>query len=277
MLSTLRLLSATLLVSTVLNANVKDKVEDFLEESFSNNPNVKDLSVHVVDNIPLKELQGWRGLIVNVKATVHTPKEEKKIKQKMIWFSNGNVITKELLDLETGLSLRSSITPSFDKNYYTKENLIYGNANAKHKVVIFSDPLCPFCRKFVPQAIKYMKQYPNKFALYYFHLPLESIHPAAVTLTQAAVAAELQGKDDVVLKLYNVKVSAREKDTKKILNAFNKAMSTNITEADLKRDDVVKHIQRDIDIATDMMVAGTPTMFFDGKIDRKKRKYKEAN
>lgn len=277
MLSTLKLLSATLLVSTVLSANTNDKVEDFLEESFSKNPNVKELDVHVVDSISLQKPRGWKGLIVDVKATLHTPREDKKIKQKMVWFSNGEVIAKELLDLETGLSLRDSVTPSFHTEYYKKENLIYGDINAKHKVVLFSDPLCPFCRKFVPEAIRYMKKYPHKFAIYYFHFPLDSIHPASVALTKAAVAAELQGVKDVTLKLYNVQVNAREKNITKILKAFNDVMNTNLKASDLEQPKVLEHTQADMDIATDMMVRGTPTMFFDSKLDKTKRKYKEVN
>ena len=62
-----------------------------------------------------------------------------------------------------------------------------------------------------------MKKYPEKFAIYYFHRPLEAIHPASLPLVKAAIAAELKGYKDVVLKLYDVKVSSREKNVNKIL------------------------------------------------------------
>jgi len=274
MLSTLKLLTATLLLSSTVYASQNSDIEDFIEEKFGNNPNITSLDAKVVDRVPLKDLKGWDGVIVEVSANIKAKPKNREVKQKMIWFTNGKVITKEFNDLETGLSLADEVAPSFDAKYYTDEKLIYGNKNAKHKVVIFSDPLCPFCKRYVPDAIKYMKKYPEKFALYYFHFPLDAIHPASVTLTQAAVVAEQEGVKDVILKLYNVKIGAREKNKQKILDAFNKVMHTDIKLSQLK--DAQKVVKEDADIATDLMVQGTPTIFFDGKIDKTKKLYKEA-
>lgn len=133
-----------------------------------------------------------------------------------------------------------------------------------------------FCRSYVPKTIEELKKEPNKFAVYYYHFPLPSLHPAAVELTKAAIAAELQGKKDVVLKLYKVKVEARERNVDKILAAFNKAVGTNITEKDINDPRVIKHYEQDLAIADDVMVNGTPTVFFDGEKDRSKSKYKSA-
>ena len=150
----------------------------------------------------------WEAFIVDINAVI---KGDRKVNQKMIWFSNGIAVTKELVDLKTGNSFSDNVSPTFKPEFYKKENLIYGNTNAKHKVAIFSDPLCPFCRSFVPEAINYMKKYPNKFAVYYYHFPLPSLHPAAVELVNAAVAVELKGRKNVVLDLYKVKVNPKEK------------------------------------------------------------------
>jgi protein-disulfide isomerase len=164
----------------------------------------------------------------------------------------------------------------FKDEYYSKENLIYGNADAKYKVVIFSDPLCPFCRSFVPEAINYMKKEPNKFAVYYYHFPLPSLHPAAVELVKAAVALELQGGKDVVLNLYKVKVDPKEKSVEKILAEFNKVMNSDIKSFYLSSKEVSEQLKHDSEVADALMVNGTPTMFFDGKVDKTKQKYKEA-
>ena len=277
MSSTLKLLATTLLLSSALFASAQnEKVESFLEESFKNNPNIISIDVKVINKTPLERLKGWDALIVGVEATLKAKPTNRKIKQKMVWFTNGEIITKELTDLNTGANLADSISPKFKDEYYSKENLIYGNADAKHKVVIFSDPLCPFCRSFVPKAIKYMKKEPEKFAIYYYHFPLASLHPAAVELSQAAVAAELKGVKDVVLKLYEVEVDAHERDVTKILKAFNAELGTSLTPADLTSNKVQKHVRRDMKIADDVMVQGTPTMFFDGKLDKSKKKYKKV-
>ncbi|MCX6076909.1 MAG: thioredoxin domain-containing protein [Campylobacterales bacterium] len=273
----LKLLATTLLLSSALFATVENKkVEKFLEESFKNNPNILSLKVTVADKMPLEQLKGWESLVVEIEATVKTKTENKVVKQKMIWFTNGDVITKELTDLKTGNEFKDLVSPSFKNEYYKKENLIYGNANAKHKVVIFSDPLCPFCRDFVPKTIEEMRSQPEKFAIYYFHFPLPSLHPAAVELSLAATAAELQGNKDVILNLYKVEIDPNERDITKILAAFNKTMKTDIKEADIKSDTVMNHNKQDLEIAEEVMVQGTPTLFFDGKIDKTKKLYKKA-
>ena len=165
----LKLLSTTLLLSSFVYASsVSEKVSDFLEDKFSENPRLKSVDVKVDDIVKLKQLSGWNAYIIDVKAVLKD-KPKELINQKMIWFSNGQMITKDLTDINTGESLVESVKPKFKIKYYTKANLIYGNKNARHKLVIFSDPLCPFCRGFVPGAIKNMKKQPQKFAVYYYH------------------------------------------------------------------------------------------------------------
>ena len=272
----LKLFTIALLLSSSLFAGNNKLVEEFLEKSFKNNPAIIKLNVKVTDRVHVTQMQGWDAVIIAIDAKIKNKKKTRKVKQKMIWFTKGDIITKDLIDMETGDSLKDTISPTFQPEHYTKKNLIYGNADAKHKVAIFSDPLCPFCRTFVPKAIKEMKKQPEKFAIYYYHFPLSSLHPAAVELVQAAIAAELKGYKDVVLNLYKVKVSSRERDIKKILKAFNKTMKTDLQPIDLKASKVQAIFKADLKIADSLMVQGTPTMFFDGKIDKTKRKYKKV-
>ena len=273
----LKLLTITALSSSFLFSNTtSEKVEDFLEEQFSGNKSLSSLEVNVVDVVKLEKLKGWNAYIISVHADVKQQNKLRKVKQRMIWYSDGNVITKELTDLNSGENFEDLVKPDFKPEYYKKSNLIYGNANAKHRVAIFSDPLCPFCRDFVPKAIQKMKNRPDTFAVYYYHFPLERIHPAAVTLVQAATAAELQGVKDVTMNMYKVEIDPREKDVKKILAAFNKTMKTNLTPADIKKREVLVHLNSDMDIAENLMVGGTPTLFFDDKVDRTKRKHEKV-
>lgn len=277
MLSMLKLLATTILLSSTLFASSSsDKVEDFLEQTFHNNPNILALKVKVVDEVPIEQLKGWSGVIVSVDALVNAKPKARNIKQKMIWFTNGELITKDLTDMSTGESLTGLVAPSFKSEYYKDENRIYGNSNAKHKVAIFSDPLCPFCRSFVPSAIKYMKKDPDKFAIYYYDFPLQSLHPASVTLVKAAIAAELKGIKDVTLNLYKVKVNPKEKSINTILNAFNAVLKTDIKPSDLNSPSVTKHYKDGLELADELMVQGTPTLFLDGKLDRTKTAYKKV-
>lgn len=276
MLSMLRLLAVTLLVSSVAYADATSKkLESFLSEEFSENPRLQSVDVKVSDIVPLKDLKGWSAYIVDVSAVLKERPQE-KIRQKMLWFSDGEIITKELTKMSTGENLIDLVKPNFKAEYYAKANHIYGDANAKHKVAIFSDPLCPFCRGFVPDAIKEMKESPKKFAIYYYHFPLERLHPASVTLVQAAAAAEHKGFKDVILKLYKVEINPKETDVEKILEAFNKVVGTKITPKDLMEPAVIEQMRFDRDVAASLMVNGTPTLYLDDKIDHTKKKYKSV-
>lgn len=270
----LKLLATTLLLGSFLNANTtSQKVENYLDDLIGKNARIIDLDVKVVEVKPLKELKGWNAYIVGLEVVLKD-KPKETLKEQMIWFSNGIVITKELNDIETGNSYTEMVKPNFKDSYYTKENLVYGNADAKHKIVIFSDPLCPFCTDFAPAALTYMKKYPKTFAVYYFHYPILRIHPASAVIIRAAVAAEAKGVKDVYINMYKTKVDPREKDVGKILRAFSIAVHKLIMQKDIMAKDVGEHIKHDNEIARKVFVAGTPTIYVDGKIDKTRKLYK---
>lgn len=271
----LKLLAITLTLSSLLRADASSAaVEKFLKDTFSANPNIQSINVKVTSVTEVKGYEDWNAYYVELDAMLK--KEKRQVVQKMVWFSDGKVVTKELFDLNSGKNMIDLVSLPFKNEYYKKENLIYGNPNAKHKVVIFSDPLCPFCRTFVPEAVEYMRKEPNKFAIYYYHFPLDSLHPAAVELVKAAIALELKGRKDVVLDLYKVNVDPKEKNNEVILKEFNKVMNSNIKMFELMSKEVSEHFKNDLEVADALMVNGTPTMFFNGNIDKTKSKYKEA-
>jgi protein-disulfide isomerase len=270
----LKLLATTLLLSSFLYANTtSEKVEQFLEDQLESNSRIVDVNVTVVEVKPLKQLKGWDTYIVAVEAILKD-KPKETIKQQMIWFSNGQVITKELNELSTGDSFTEMVKPNFQDAYYTKKNLVYGDADAKHKIAIFSDPLCPFCTDFAPKALSYMKKYPKTFAVYYFHYPIIRIHPASGVIVRAAIVAENQGIKDVTINMYKTKINPRERNIKKILVAFNKAVGSNVTQKEINAPYVKKQLVHDNEIARKVFVAGTPTIYVDGKIDKTRKLYK---
>ena len=210
----LKLLTITLLLSSLVKADVVGKkIENFLEKTYGANPSVKSLTVKMTSKTKVKNKKNWTAYFMEISAVL---KDNRKVKQQMVWFSNGEIFSKELFDVKTETPMSDYVAIEFKDEYYKKENLIYGNKNARNKIVIFSDPLCPFCRSFVPKVINEMKKEPDRYAIYYYHLPLESLHPAAVNLVKAAVALEMKGGKNVVLNLYKVNVDAKEKDAKKI-------------------------------------------------------------
>lgn len=271
----LRLLATIAIISSLSFADdSSEKVESFLEDSFMTNPKIKSIDVNVTDVMDVQGHKDWKAYYVKVDAVLK--KDSRKVVQKMVWFSNGKVIAKDIYDLESTKEMKELVSLPFKKEYYHKANLIYGNENAKYKAAIFSDPLCPFCKEFVPQALEYMKKEPNKYAVYYYHFPLQSLHPAAVALVKAAIALELKGRKDVILNLYKIKINPKEKSNEKILAEFNKVMNSDIKMQELLSKEVLDHLKNDQEVADMLMVNSTPTMFFDGKIDKTKNRYKEA-
>lgn len=269
-------LSSILLLSASLMAATDADVVSFLKKGIGNNPNISNLKVDVNGKKNLPAMSGWQAYFVTIEADVKQGGDTRHINQNGTYFVSGNILAPELVNLKTGERYNDSVAPDFNDAFYTKSNRISGEVNATYKVAIFSDPLCPFCRRYVPEALSYMTKYPKTFAVYYYHLPLTSLHPAAVTLTKAAIAAEQNGMDDAVLKLYKVEVNANEKDEQKILNAFNKTFGTKIGSDDIRRSSVVKQFEFDQKVSQSMMVAGTPTVFFNGQKDPSKNKYKDV-
>lgn len=274
-MSLMQKLSTILALSASLMAATDAEVISFLKKGIGGNPNVSNLQIEINGKKNLPSISGWQAYFTNIDADVKQGSETRHITQNGIYFVNGNVIAPELINIKTGERYNDTVAPDFSGSFYTKSNLISGDANAANKVAIFSDPLCPFCRRYVPEALVYMAKYPKTFAVYYYHLPLAGLHPAAVTLTKAAIAAEQNGLNNAVLGLYKVDINASERDEQKILNAFNKTFGTKIDKNDIRRSSVLKQFEFDQKVASSMMVAGTPTVFFNGQKDASKNKYKE--
>ncbi|WP_172633597.1 DsbA family protein [Sulfuricurvum kujiense] len=269
-------LSSTLLLSASLMAATDAEVIAFLKKGIGGNPNITNLQIDVSGKKNIPSMSGWQAYFMSIEADVKQGSDTRHINQNGTYFVNGNVIAPELINLKTGERYNDTLAPDFSNAFYTKSNRISGEANAPQKVAIFSDPLCPFCRRYVPEAIAYMAKYPKTFAVYYYHYPLAGLHPAAITLTKAAIAAEQNGIENVVLSLYKVDVNASEKNEQKILSAFNKTFGTKIGSDDLRRPSVMKQFEFDQNVAQSMMVAGTPTVFFNGQKDPSKTKYKDV-
>jgi len=270
----LKVLGLLGLCSTLAFANINDEeVIEFEKNRLGLNPNVEVLNVEVSlkKQMPLED---WYGYILNVQAQIPTSKDTSKVVDvKDIVFTNGKYVSLDLLDLKTGKSLKSLVAPTLTKEYYQEDRLIAGNHNAKDKIVIFSDPLCPFCMDYVPDVINYVNKNSDNIALYYYHFPLLRIHPAAGPLSQIMEVAKHKNIKDLELKVYEIDwdkyFDSKSTDTNKILEAFNKELKTNITLEELKK----ANIQKDISMGEDVMVQGTPTIFVNGKKDSTKEKY----
>ena len=265
-----KILSISILLAASLYADDNTIVE-FEKKRISQNPNVqiKDAKINTKKELPLA---GWYGYILDVEANV----QGKTINAKDILFSDGKYITLDLFDATNGKSLKDFVTPNLSDKYHDDAKLIAGNKNAKDKIVIFSDPLCPFCRDYVPDVIKYVKKNSDNIALYYYNFPLQ-IHPAATPLSKLIEIAKHKGVKDAELKAYETNwepyFDEKTTDEKKILEAFNKEFKTSIKIEELSSKDVSAVIEKDLAMGDEVMVAGTPTIFINKVKDSSKQKY----
>ena len=269
-----KLLMSTVAATVALSASTQPdhkQLVNYVKKAVVKNPQVKVKGVTVIESKTHEQLPGWTILLT----TMDLEYQKKDIHAPEMMFIKDGMITGHLVDLKTGSDYRDTIKPSVPASYYDDAHLLLGNKDAAHKVLIFSDPQCPFCQEIVPAIFKAAKENPTKIAVYYYHLPLLRIHPVSDVLTRVMHLAQHEGKTDVVEKIYTLKIAAQEKDIKKILAAVKKHTGYSVTAAQVNAKSVKAAVKADADAAGRMMVSGTPTIYIDGHWDKMRDGYKK--
>jgi len=269
-----RLLTSTLIATIALSAsNIPDNKQlvKYVKRNIVKNPQVTVNGVTVIEKKTHKDLPGWDILLTTMDLTY----QKKEIHAPEIMFIKDGLVTGHLVDLKSGRDYRNEIKPTVPEKMYDDAHLLFGNKDAKHKIIIFSDPMCPFCQEVVPEIMKAAKEHPDKIALYYYHLPLMRIHPVSGVLTRIMHAAQAEGKKDVVEKMYSLKINPRETNIKKILPAVKKHTGYEISEEKVNAKALKDALKADEDAAGRMMVNGTPTVYIDGQWDKMRDGYKK--
>ncbi|HIQ28392.1 MAG TPA: DsbA family protein [Sulfurovum sp.] len=269
-----KLLMSTIIVTVTLNASsVPDnkKLVKYIKKSVVKNPQVKVKGLTLIESKTHKDLPGWIILLT----TMDLEYQGKEIHAPETMFVKDGLITGHLINLKTGNDYRDNIKPTVPASFYDDAHLLLGNKDAKHKVLIFSDPQCPFCQEVVPEIFKAAKENPTKIAVYYYHLPLLRIHPVSDVLTRVMHVAQHEGKADVVEKLYSLKIDVKETDTAKILAAVKAHSGYVVSEEKVNAKKVKEAVKADEVAASKMMVGGTPTIYIDGEWDKMRDGYKK--
>jgi len=270
----LKLLIATTLLSTSLFASLDDKILKYERSRINANSNI------VLDHLNIyfkkKVTSNWWGYAINVKLTI--PSQNKDVEVKDILFTNGTLITADLKNLKTYKSFKSMMVPELSSKYFDPKHFITGMLGAKHTLVIFSDPLCPFCIENLPKAYKAIKNSKN-IAMFYFDFPLKRIHPASDVITRYLVLAKKAGVKDLIYKIYTANLEQyfkiNQTDPKVIVPVLNKIFGLNISVKETMSKEVNEQLAQEIKMGDDAMVRGTPTLFFDGKYDPSREKFKK--
>lgn len=266
-----KLLMSSLVATMVVNAAGFD-IEKFVKSNVIKNPQVK---VNTVKTVSTKDIPGennWKAYLIMVDLTF----KGKAVKEPMTVFvdETSGLATMSLMNAKTGQDYQKTIKPNMPDSYYDEAHLISGDKNSKHKVVIFSDPQCPFCMTFVPEVVKEVKDSPENIALYYYHMPLLRLHPVAEVLTRVIEVLQKEGKKELAMKVYSLKISAKETNEDRILAELKKQLDIEVSKDAIGKADIKAAVKKDMEMATQMMVRGTPTIYFDGEYDSTREKYK---
>ncbi len=263
-------ISSVVLLFASQNTTIKQEIEKFLTTSIRPNKNIKVLDFKIAKVVDVsKKIPDWKAYVIIIDLKL-LKQNDRIVTIKDVVFSNGTYIARQFINLKTKNSLKDNIlnnfTPNANKSYYDKNHLLYGSNQAKYKILVFSDPQCPFCMDFVPSLMEFVKKHSNTFALYYYHLPLV-IHPGSDTIVKALIAADKKGYKDLEEKIYEVDMDTAKHDPKTVLRRFNKELKTHITMKDISQKDVLQRYKNDLYKSNKLLVNGTPTVFINGKYD----------
>ena len=248
---------------------------EYVKRAISVNPNYQLKGIRIRQVKDVKDLPGWKVYFLDIDLAIKAEKDKKITVHDKI-FSNGKYIVRDFVNIVNRSSLKDKLVPDMDPSFYRKDHLVYGSEKAPNKIVVFSDPICPFCQGYMPKILKAAKEHPDKIALYYYHFPLVMLHKEAPTVIRAMIAAHHKGVKDIYQKVYDAKFNLDTSDEKKILEAFNKKIGTKLTLKDIHDKKVEEEYALDKEYADKMMISGTPTVYFNGKKDFSRNKYLEV-
>ncbi len=255
------------------SAKVNRNLIDYVKRAISVNKDFTLKEVRIRQKKEVDKLPGWSIYFLDIDLQIVAKNNEVMTVHDKI-FTNGKFISRDFVNIVNKASLKDKIVPDMDAMFFRKDHLIYGDFNAKDKIVIFSDPICPFCQSYMPGIMKAVKENPKKIALFYYHFPLTMLHPEAPAVIKATMALEKKGVKDALLKVYEQKIEINTKDEQKALDEFNKKMGTKLTLKEINTQEILKHYSEDLELAGKMMINGTPTVYVNGKKDFSRNQYK---
>jgi len=272
-----KLLSTTLLVTLSLSASSnEDIVKNYIKHYMVKSPSVKVSSIDIIGKKELDSPKGWDAYFVNIHAEIKkNPTVTDKVTVPETIFAKDDFASPTLIDMRTGKDLKATLKPNLKSDVYDDKHLFAGNKDAKHKIVVFSDPKCPFCQKKVPEIYKAVKANPETFALYYYHFPLLRIHPVSDILTRVMLIEQQKKHFDNAMKVYTLNVKTGDRNATRVLAEIKKVIGISLTEKDLDAKDIADELKVDQEVAVKALVSGTPTVYIDGKWDKSRNKYKE--
>jgi len=252
----------------------QQSVEYYVKQYIENKMHSPVEKVETLSHYMVGGTQGWEAYFLNLEVKIKMGKVYRIKSVSQVVFTKGKQIAFSLKD-KKGRDYAKILKPKVPQEAYDDEHLLVGNKNATHKILVFSDPFCPFCQEIVPQIIKSVQDNPDKFALYYYHLPLLRIHPASSVVTKAMYIFQKQGKLKELVDMYHLLVSERERNEAVILQAIKNKTGITLTSEQINAPEIQEALAFDNAMKKRLMVTGTPTIFIDGIWDPTRKAYKK--
>ena len=263
-------LLATLNLNAVNGAGIQHYVKKYMETKMKSPVD----KVEIISNYEIAGTGGWEVYFLSLKVNIKMGEKYHKRTVPQVVFTKGNKIAFSLKD-GAGKDYAKTLKPKVPSEAYDSAHLLVGNPNATHKVLVMSDPFCPYCQEIVPKLINTVKKNPNKFALYYYHLPLLRIHPASEITTKAMHLFHQRGEVENLKSLYHILVDPKEKNEAKILKAIKDKTGVMLKKSELNTAKIKSALAFDKAMKKRLMVTGTPTIFIDGLWDPTRMAYKK--
>ncbi len=275
-----------LLIITILQLNAMSEtaVKDYMQKYIETKMKSSVSRIDVISSYPIEQAPGWDVYFLSMKVKIKMGKSYQTATVPQTVFTNGDKITLKLM--KKG-KVKKDGTRRPSKNYaellkpkvpidaYDDEHLLMGSKTAPHKILLFSDPFCPYCKEKIVEMEQVVKANPNTYGLYYYHLPLLRIHPASDVTTKAMHIFQTRGEIDKMLKLYHLSVAPSETNVDKILKDIKAKTGVLLTKAQIQSPEAVEAMRVDMAMKRRLQVTGTPTVFLDGIWDRSRKVYKK--
>lgn len=260
------------LLTFQLHAVSEEGVHHYIKKYMAKKVNSPITKIETISSYTIEGTHGWKVYFLSLDIEKNN-KVGKRTISKVI-FTKGNKISFGLKDRK-GKDYKSILKPRVPVEAYNDKHLLVGDKNAKHKILVFSDPFCPYCQEIIPKLIDDVKANPKMFALYYYHLPLLRIHPASDTATRAMLIFQKKGDIKHLKDMYHLLVNPRELDADVVLKAIKEKTGIKIKRVDIYTDELNRELKDDKKMKKRLMLTGTPSIFIDGVWDSTRMKYKE--
>ena len=255
--------------------SVKNYVHNYIEKKMD----VPVKKVDVISSYPVPDARGWMVYFLSIKVGIKLGGVRRDAIIHQTVFTKGDKITFKLMKKGMGgkkdVNYASILKPKVPIDAYDDEHFLLGSKNAPHKILVFSDPFCPYCGEKIPEIINVVKENPKTYGLYYYHLPLSRIHPAADLTTKAMYL--FQKRDDIknMMALYDLFLEPTETDPKEIIKSIKEKTGVTFTLEQLQSEEVKEAMRVDLAMKQYLQVTGTPTIFIDGMWDKTRNDYKK--